>query len=196
MKQLIFILTLAATILGCGNEKVESLDQVERAIPDALKTSDFAVFVNKEGEEWTFTIDYSLNERTAELQNGNSIKINSHSIRLKSTDEIDTALVLILGDVFIKPNGVDNNEFILCSIIAHDSEEFAQFDIPFAYDFIESDDRKFHESIMILNRPFTNVYAANYADYTSYSQLYYNEEVGIIGLSDMNNELWVFDRYE
>lgn len=89
----------------------------------------------------------------------------------------------------ISPPNSNNDTFIELNLIPHyrGNEAALMTEFPPAYDFLEE--------IELLDKSFTNVYRVTKENHPL-TILYFNKEFGIIGFKDLNQQLWVFDRFE
>ncbi len=160
---------------------------------DVIKSKNYAVFVNENGEEKYLKIiveegykdlifesihykseffEYSLSD-TLNTSYGISTKLRNQYTSLTRSDGVCTSALL---------SGYNNGYFPSITLSSDG-------------DFIFG---KSIESVVINNKTFLNVVTQFPIpnDYNSYSELYYSTELGVVGFEGDNNEMWALDRYE
>ncbi len=205
-KTILFSLSLSLIMAySCNQESITEtpediqLGEITALLPlEKFEQNSFAVFKNKNGEE----VSFQLSVKTEEIQKSiGNMPYKTESIKLTYTHPNDSNFTL-----YIKSSGkyidVKNHiESIECFY-----DQSLNQETPFIFPRISIDkdgnitQGVFHESDILLNTEFQRVYKSrnlivNQPDENQFN-IYYTPELGFIGFETVNNELWVFERFD
>ena len=171
-----------------------NLEGLKALVPiDIIKSNDYAVFVNQNGDEKYLKItvsegyknfvfesiqykseffEYNLSD-SSDMSYGMSTKLSNQYSTLTRVDGLCSVALL---------SGYNNGYFPTVTLDRNGNVIFG----------------KALDSIVICNKTFNNVTTQlpPPSEFESYSKLYFSKELGIVGFQGNYNEMWALDRYE
>ncbi len=194
MKNLILLVILLALTVGCTDQRFSNntieLPQVDQFTSIYNQNTKFN-FVNSMSDTLVMTSDYQKTTVERSLPDDSTFFIDDYVIQLHS--ESNGILIVLLGTAFVSADLENINPSLNIRLMPRDRSSIwmdIRIDEMFA---TSSDETEFFESRELLNKEFSIVYSVNSSEQSSFSQLYYNEEYGVIGFRDENNILWRID---
>ncbi len=170
-------------------------------------------FTNKYGEEVSFIShithigeSFLLNFRTqiaCSLDQVNTYQYDRQTLTKSfKCSELDLSIMINLGPIMSGTNLSFYDELTMLIFAPHTNGVFQDLNILSIVTSTKGNDIKVKENYFFLNeltlnqKAFKNVYANIKGNNEPLTDLYYNYEFGVIGFTDMENKLWVFDRAE
>lgn len=197
MKNIIFVL-LTIFIFSCKNNDtisglpLLSIDKVKILIPSDYETSSRVIFKNIEDSEMVFRIETLSNVETKTI-NETEYQSEQFTVNLRNDDSQTMIMFITAGANYTSlENSID---YVNCGIAPSGNPGYRPT-ITIGSD-REASFGLFEDEIDLLNKTFKNVYTNFISeDITTFSELYYTVDEGIIAFRDFQNNLWVLDRYE
>lgn len=205
MKKTILFLALINLMLtsSCGDKEENftpsdtELGAIKSLLPlDQFEQNTIAVFKNKNGVEKPLNISTKLE---IIQKNINNVSYQSESLHLIYKDADDASFNITVTASSEINDQQTPTEIINCSLSPSNSSVLPN--IPLITIDTNGNTRagQFHESDILLNINFDQVFLSNIYDTTNqneYEDLYYTTELGIIGFLDGQDTFWVFTRFE
>lgn len=203
MKNISCIIFLSSLAIACHKDiqKTQSTpilpeplvlsDKIRGMIPKEYQNSKYAVFKNSTGQYKYLSIKYSENEITKRFENE---KYVSESMRVVLSDSTDSDYYIKIEasgtysgktksfqSVFMSLTTAKNNGLIPIIVIDEDGSA------------LWGDS---HASRKLLDKVFLKVYQNYDIQTISFSEFFYTVQEGVVGFRDINNDLWVLEKFE
>ncbi len=211
MKYFYILSFFVLAIISCGEENSVgdiysselqdlSISSIIDFLPAYLTENSEVIYVNGAGQERVMYVRFEL-ENLEREHSGRTY--SSESVVVSMGDEIDRSLIIMItGDAnYFLDDEVSKS--LLCWLRPFETDGSVNFSIPFDDDGPDMEHLNhqfnYRGNQTYLNREFADVYGQSGRDseqvpFTSYSELMFNSDVGIVGFRDAQDELWVFDR--
>lgn len=171
-------------------------DFIEMMPIDTAKTYSFAVYKNEQGEEKRLQMEWFELEREKSAGT-TSFTHEQVNIQYYDADDASYQLSIVAGGGL---NSIDNTLYKIL-VVSITSNLMLTPMMPIyedRFDLIPGL-RFFYSSLQLGVYSFENVYAVKLSDgvpNTSFQELYYSTQLGIVAFEGWNDTLWVLDRYE
>ena len=197
MKNLISLAILLTLTIGCIDQRFSintiELPQVDQFTSVYSQNTKFN-FINSMSDTLVMISDYQKTTVERSLPDDSTFFIDDYIIQLHS--ESKGILIVLLGTAFISADFEIINPSLNILLMPRDRNSLGM-DIRIEEMFATStDETEIFDSLELLNKGFSTAYSVNSPEQSSFSQLYYNEEYGVIGFRDENNILWRIDSVE
>ena len=197
MKKLISLAILLTLTIGCIDQRFSNntieLPQVDQFTSVYSQNTKFN-FINSMSDTLVMISDYQKTTVERSLPDDSTFFIDDYIIQLHS--ESKGILIVLLGTAFISADFEIINPSLNILLMPRDRNSLGM-DIRIEEMFATStDETEIFDSLELLNKGFSTAYSVNSPEQSSFSQLYYNEEYGVIGFRDENNILWRIDSVE
>lgn len=197
MKNLISLAILLTLTIGCIDQRFSNntieLPQVDQFTSVYSQNTKFN-FINSMSDTLVMISDYQKTTVERSLPDDSTFFIDDYIIQLHS--ESKGILIVLLGTAFISADFEIINPSLNILLMPRDRNSLGM-DIRIEEMFATStDETEIFDSLELLNKGFSTAYSVNSPEQSSFSQLYYNEEYGVIGFRDENNILWRIDSVE
>lgn len=197
LKYTILISLLSSCSKTNDNQYIE-LSIVDNFFPDEYKTGSKAVFVNSSRKSLTLSISY-LDEVSEQTIGTTGLMFLQDNFFVNLTTDTGKVGILVNGSAFVNSDLSEIRPFVSYLMRSGTSISNSSLQMEARLEtnqVVTTCDGNFDVSKSILGREFFNVYGAVCAENQSFSELYVNEEFGIVGFKDDENELWAFDKFE
>ena len=197
MKNLISLAILLTLTIGCIDQRFSNntieLPQVDQFTSVYSQNTKFN-FINSMSDTLVMISDYQKTTVERSLPDDSTFFIDDYIIQLHS--ESKGILIVLLGTAFISTDFEIINPSLNILLMPRDRNSLVM-DIRIEEMFATStDETEIFDSLELLNKGFSTAYSVNSPEQSSFSQLFYNEEYGVIGFRDENNILWRIDSVE
>ena len=197
MKNLISLAILLTLTIGCIDQRFSNntieLPQVDQFTSVYSQNTKFN-FINSMSDTLVMISDYQKTTVERSLPDDSTFFIDDYIIQLHS--ESKGILIVLLGTAFISADFEIINPSLNILLMPRDRNSLGM-DIRIEEMFATStDETEIFDSLELLNKGFSTAYSVNSPEQSSFSQLFYNEEYGVIGFRDENNILWRIDSVE
>lgn len=168
-----------------------NLDEVRHFIPDIYKESSKAIYINAEGEEKIFEIDYSEEMVDGKFMD-KTFQFERIPIEITNDDYPKTSLYILGTGNYTRLDYY--HTYVVCGISPFGPPGIRPtltmgIEGPLA--------APLEEEKILLDRTFRQVYRSDgLEENDAFSEMFYTAAEGIVGFRDFENTLWVLDRYE
>ena len=197
MKRSLLFLFFSLAILSCGKEYGETAENYIK-LPDAIN------FFSNEFKEATSIAFKNDMDETKVLIVNSVYRVVSVDISDKKRylENIDITLhhedyphypILLHGTGLFHQNS-DLVTPLLNTYFMYSNENYSIIGSLNINDEIFQSNMSFYEEITLNNELFKNVYSIIKEENDAYSKFYFSQKEGVVGFSDENNDLWVYDK--
>lgn len=193
IKYLVLALLLFASCSKDGSSENSDFIKIPESInffSDNFSQSSEIVFVKGEEEiSMSVTTVYKIEEHKV---NGEIRKMEDKVIILNYGDPSIYNIYLNLTGQFVSGTNDVNPYISISTMIPQSSGMYTGINLLSING--EHPVFSYYEDKKIGDKTFLNVYAFEYEDRSAFSTLYFTSKEGVVGFTDENDEMWVYDR--
>lgn len=168
------------------------LHEVRDFFPQSYKSNSIIVFVNSDEEELELQSEFIEKIVHQNVLNKN-VEMDEFTVQLYSN--VVPLNITLLGSAFLSIDLQDITPSVLASLMPLNNPSGVYMDIRITSNYSTSIyNTEFLQRLVLINKEFEDVFSVITSDFQQYNQLYLSKELGIVGFSDENENLWVYDR--
>lgn len=199
VEHIALIFLLCIVVVSCNRDnsgEVLRLNTSLEWVPSAYQDNLNAVFINSSNETISLTTFFSIETDTRELSEDRTIQVEMASTQIVNIEkDISIAVSPI---IFLNSEGEIARESILYSL---NPLSVRNLDMEYWIDreaviSVAGTRTDMLDNTNIIGKAFSNVIKVESDEFPNYTELYANQDLGVIAFRDKDNILWRFERFE